>query len=86
MTLNTAPDRFNTFISVVGIEIETIARFNRMKQLSGDISLIVKAMKRCPSVEVSMFKVCLQATLRPWRVETNWVVQCVMGVQVISEG
>ena len=78
MTLSTTPDRFNTFISVVGIEIETIARFNRMKQLSGNISLIVKAMKRCPSVEVS-------STLRPWRVESNWVVQCVMGVQMISE-
>ena len=38
--------------SVIGIEIETIASFNRMKQLCGDISLIVKAMKLCPAVEV----------------------------------
>ena len=34
------------------IEIKTIASFNRMKQLCGDISLIVKAMKLCPTVEV----------------------------------
>ncbi|CAB4001880.1 la-related 7 isoform X7, partial [Paramuricea clavata] len=34
------------------VEIETIASFNRMKQLCGDISLIVKAMKLCPTVEV----------------------------------
>ena len=34
------------------IEIETIASFNRMKQLCADISLIVKAMKLCPAIEV----------------------------------
>ncbi|XP_046861129.1 la-related protein 7-like isoform X2 [Xenia sp. Carnegie-2017] len=34
------------------IEIGTIANFNRMKQLCGDFSLVVKAMKRCSSIEV----------------------------------
>ncbi|XP_028393116.1 la-related protein 7-like [Dendronephthya gigantea] len=34
------------------VEIKTIASFNRMKQLCDDITLIVKAMKLCPSVEV----------------------------------
>lgn len=34
------------------IEIATIASFNRIKQLSDDITLVVKAMKLCLSVEV----------------------------------
>ena len=42
------------FISNADVEVETIANFNRMKQLCSDISLIVKAMKLCPAVEVSM--------------------------------
>lgn len=37
-----------------GIEIATIASFNRIKQLSDDITLVVKAMKLCLSVEVSL--------------------------------
>ena len=36
----------------IGVEIKTIASFNRMKQLCDDISLVVKAMKLCSSVEV----------------------------------
>ena len=42
------------FLSNADVEVETIANFNRMKQLCSDISLIVKAMKLCPAVEVSI--------------------------------
>ena len=54
--------------SVIGVEIETIASFNQMKQLCGDISLIVKAMKLCPSVEVSTLA-CSPMELPPQKMD-----------------